>query len=421
MNTSSSESVLFEYLPRTTIDEVCGYLAKTTNMFTGVMDYQGKMVCLYMGGISCNLCRQRRVQNENATTCQRIDSFAAIEAARRKEAFMYVCPYGLIDMCAPIIIGNRYQGAIFMGQVLSDKETLESLPRVNIPLEDNPGDEHRLMELYKQEKQKLRTVSANDLKIYSDLLNYVAKYLSEVGYSCQMNEKLERMSDQIEQISYHLNQTEKHLLTVKNQLTQSLSIHEFITNSLNSINQFTILEEAPHTYSSIQRLSRILQYLLDKNDNLITVEQETSILREFISLENDICRQIKVHLNINITTPELLIPKFLLIHPTENAYRHAFSPDTENPELDITLSEDNSSVKIIIRDNGTGIPDQVTSGLLQYMITPDTRPPMRSGLYLILQNMRFLYGDKFHFDIDSHANTGTSIFISFPKMRSLHD
>ena len=236
-----------------------------------------------------------------------------------------------------------------------------------------------------------------------------------------MNERSERMSGQIEQMSFKLNQAEKQLLTVKNQLTQSLSIHEFIASSLNSINQFTILEEAPHTYSSIQKLSRILQYLLDKDDNLITIEQETSILRDFISLENDICRQIKVRLNINITMPELLIPKFLLMHLTENAYMHAFSPDMENPGLDITLSEDSSSVKIIFHDNGTGMPDEVTSGLLQYLITPDARPLEQSGLYLILQNMRFIYGDKFHFDIDSHADTGTNIFISFPKMRSLHD
>ena len=415
MSANKLESSLFEYIPKRRVDEVCRYLAQTTNMFTGVMDYQGKMISAYMGGVSCALCRRRRVQGEDASTCQRIDSFAAIEASRRGEAYMYVCPYGLIDICAPIIIDGRYQGAVFVGQVLTDAESMAALPRFNIPIEDDAEGERSMMARYERETARLNTVPFDKLKLYSSLLVYAAKYLSAMGMSALRDASLERRDAELEKMRWELDKTRSAALEDANRLAHLDSLRDFAINSHNPIHQLAVLEDADETQKGMRNLIELLQYLGSDGGGLVSVERETAYLRRYIDLQKSINSAVRVKLRLDGARPDTLIPKLMLIQLADNAFRHAFTSESLDPELTITLNTEGDELLVTASDNGSGMDEDVSTDLMQYMLDPSNAPAKEGWLYLLMRTLRLLYGERWRMDIDTSRGAGTTVTVAIPR------
>lgn len=415
MSTDRFEGSIYEYIPKRKVDEVCRYLAQTTNMFTGVMDYQGKLINAYMGGMSCTLCRRRRVQRDDTSTCQRIDSFAAIEAARRDGAYMYVCPYGLIDMCAPIIIDGRYQGAIFVGQVLTDEESMAALPRFNIPIAEDETLERNMMASYEREKPRLNIVPMDKLRLYASLLEYAAKYLSAYGMSSRRDEAINRRDAEVKKLRWELEKKQEVLLESSNRFEHLDSLRTFTLDSLNAVHQLVILEDIDETQQAMRNLIELLQYLGSEGGTLVSVERETAYLRRYTELKRTINGTIRVKLRLDGAQPDLLLPKLMLIQLADNAFQHAFTSESINPELTITLQTEGGELIVTAADNGSGMDEDVSTDLMQYMMNPDNVPAKEGWLYLLMRTLRLLFGDRWRMDIDSPRGGGTTVTVAIPQ------
>lgn len=409
------EGSLYEYIPKHKVDEVCRYLAQTTNMFTGVMDYQGKMINAYMGGVSCTLCRRRRVQREDMSTCQRIDSFAAIEASRRGGAYMYVCPYGLIDICAPIIIDGRYQGAIFVGQVLTDEESMAALPRFNIPIADDEATERNMIVNYEREKPRLNTVPMDKLRLYSSLLEYAAKYLSALGMSSLRDEAIDRRDAESEKLRWELEKKRETSLGSLNRLAHFDSLRAFTLDSLNAVYQLAVLEDSAETQKAMRNLIEILQYLGSEGRTLVSVERETAYLRRYTELKRTVNGAVTVRLQLDGVQPDLLLPKLMLIQLADNAFQHAFTSESINPKLTITIHTKDGELIVTASDNGSGMDEDVSTDLMQYMLNSENSPAKDSWLYLLMRTLRLLFGKRWRMDIDSSRGAGTTVTVVIPQ------
>lgn len=409
------ESSLFEYIPKRSVDEVCRHLAQTSNIFTGVMDYQGKMISAYTGGVSCSLCRRRRVSGENSATCQRIDSFAAIEAARRGGAYMYVCPYGLIDFCAPIIIDGRYQGAIFMGQVLTDAESMNALPRFNIPIADDEAAERDMMASYEREKPRLNTIPMDKLRLYGSLLEYAAKYLSALGMSSLRDEAIERRDAEAEKLRWELEKSRESSLENSNRLAHLDSLRVFTLDSLNAVHQLAVLEDAAGTQKATRNLIELLQYLGSEDGALVSVEHEAAYLRRYTELKRAVNGAVKVKLRLDGAQPDLLLPRLMLIQLADNAFQHAFTSESINPELTISLRTEGGELVVTASDNGSGMDEDISADLMQYMMNPENAPAKEGWLYLLMRTLRLLFGERWRMDIDSRCGAGTTITVAIPQ------
>lgn len=414
-------SDLLKYIPRTVLDEVCNSMADVTNIFTGIEDFRGVMVSLSTGELSCKLCRQRRIRVVDTMTCRRIDTFASIEASRQRNAIMYICPYGLIDMCAPIIIGDRLQGAIFMGMILTDQEGMDSLQQFNIPIDDNYEGEKELARQYREEKKNMKSVPFHLIKLYVNLVDTAAKYLSELGTRNMLEDEIVQMEKTIAQLETKQKHLQGSNLYVTNQLSSHLAIREFTLESLNSVNQMAILEDAPETKKGLQNLMQLLQYISNANNVFTILDREISYMEKYIELQQIIRSQVKISVDIHITHMEVIVPQFLLIRLIENAYYHAFTPESEEPKIHLSITEENGNIVIVLQDNGIGTPNNISTGLLQYMLDSTNIPDHKGALFLILRNMKYLYQESFHFDIDSKKNEGTSITLLIPNRRPEND
>lgn len=91
------------------------YLATSTGLAVITVDYKGMPLTRHSG---CNdFCRMLRDSPDYGDRCEKCDSFGGVEAARSKEAFLYLCHANIVDVAVPIIINELYLGAVMAGQV----------------------------------------------------------------------------------------------------------------------------------------------------------------------------------------------------------------------------------------------------------------------------------------------------------------
>ena len=115
-------------------------LAAVTDMAIITINYKGEPVTKHS---RCSeFCRTVRDIPFLSEQCQKCDSRGGIEAVRLQKPYIYLCHFGILDAAIPIMVNNRYLGAIMIGQVIltndSNADNLEVLCR----LEKDSFDKH---------------------------------------------------------------------------------------------------------------------------------------------------------------------------------------------------------------------------------------------------------------------------------------
>lgn len=62
----------------------------------------------------CSVIRENSVFRKR---CYRCDALAALEAVRLERPYIYLCHCGIVDVAVPVMVGDRYLGAVMFGQV----------------------------------------------------------------------------------------------------------------------------------------------------------------------------------------------------------------------------------------------------------------------------------------------------------------
>lgn len=132
----------------------------------------------------------------------------------------------------------------------------------------------------------------------------------------------------------------------------------FIHNALNSIQSLIADERKTEAINYIGTFSRLLRHVLEYSDsNVITLEKELQTLRLYIQLES---LRLNINLEYSVTTDENVIaenekvPPLILQPFVENALWHGLSRKTGNKQLNITVSQKNSTLICTVEDNGIG-------------------------------------------------------------------
>ncbi len=94
-------------------------LAKTTGTAIITVDYKGTPVTRHSCRTEfCSVIRENPVSRKR---CFRCDALAGLEAVRLNRPFIYLCHCGIVDAAVPVVVGDRYLGAVMFGEVrLSD-------------------------------------------------------------------------------------------------------------------------------------------------------------------------------------------------------------------------------------------------------------------------------------------------------------
>lgn len=147
-------------------------LSIVTKMAIITVDYKGIPVSKH--SYCSNFCHSVRNNPDLSSYCQKCDSRGGLEAVRINKPYIYLCHYNIVDIAIPIIIDDKYIGAIMAGQVkLNNKKDEESLERILSLPEKFSSDS--LNNLY----SKLPSLSYYEVKNIADMLFQLCNYIVE--------------------------------------------------------------------------------------------------------------------------------------------------------------------------------------------------------------------------------------------------
>lgn len=110
--------------------------------------------------------------------CEKCDSRGGLEAIRLNEPYIYLCHYNIVDVAIPIIIDDKYIGAIMAGQVkLSDPNETKILEQ--IVTTSNRDLANKKLEDLKEYYEQLPLLSYEKVKELANMLSYLCNYLVE--------------------------------------------------------------------------------------------------------------------------------------------------------------------------------------------------------------------------------------------------
>lgn len=90
-------------------------LAEMTGTAIITIDFKGNPITKHSCRTEfCSVIRENPVFRKR---CFRCDALAGLEAVRLERPYIYLCHCGIVDVAVPVMVGDRYLGAVMFGQV----------------------------------------------------------------------------------------------------------------------------------------------------------------------------------------------------------------------------------------------------------------------------------------------------------------
>ncbi|MDQ6421993.1 sensor histidine kinase [Paenibacillus sp. LHD-117] len=148
---------------------------------------------------------------------------------------------------------------------------------------------------------------------------------------------------------------------------------------------------------------------------LIPLRKELEHVEAYLMLEKArFPGRYTVHLDIEPSLEQVLIPPFTLQPLVENAVRHAFGKSKGNRGGQVTIRgrKEKDRMLLITEDNGSGIPADLLDTLGRQ--TVQSKTGTGTALHNIKKRIEEIYEGEASFRIESDRNEGTKVIITVP-------
>ncbi|MGG1312462.1 sensor histidine kinase [Cohnella laeviribosi] len=187
----------------------------------------------------------------------------------------------------------------------------------------------------------------------------------------------------------------------------------FLYNTLNSIRMLAILQQSTQIAKLIQSLNKLLHANMKLDNELVTLEEEIRLLRDYAALM-DLRYTNVFDIRWNIP-PEVLhaaVPPMLLQPVLENAIFHGAKGLERklNIEVAAKLEGNGRCLTVTIRDDGVGFEEEAVRNLLCQ--EPD-EASAHIGLLNVRERIRLRFGDEYGLRIERDEGM-TTVALSMP-------
>ncbi|MDR3139724.1 MAG: sensor histidine kinase [Treponema sp.] len=236
--------------------------------------------------------------------------------------------------------------------------------------------------------------------------------------SYQAGDEIERINREIEGIFNRLHNLirEVYVTKIYNQeatlrmLTSQIN-HHFLYNTLDSIRWKAIRNKDPEVGAQIEALSDLFHHVLNRGDDLVTVDQEIKHLETYLYIMNFRYGD-RVICNVDIPrgVRNIRIPKLILQPIVENAIIHGIEKKVGPGEISVRLKKQDELLVISISDNGKGIDPQEIKNMLK------EGDGFHEGFALknIEKRIKLCYGEEYGLEFFSDPKRGTEVRLSIP-------
>ncbi|AIY84978.1 MAG: PocR ligand-binding domain-containing protein [Clostridium baratii] len=386
-------------------------IAEATGISIITVDYKGKPATKHS---KCSeFCKLMRKNERFSELCEKCDSRGGLEAARLEKPYIYRCHKGLVDFATPIIVNGQYLGSVMAGQVLTEEEDLDLENIVNG--KDNFKNLEEKEELLKAYK-KLPVFKFERIQSIANMMFHISNYIVEEAVLKMAQKELNDKNIKFIEAKKERAELEKEYEACKLKALQAQINPHFLFNVLNSISALAIIEEAPKTQEVIFNLSNMLRYTLKKADKVVSIEEELKYIESYLALQKvRFGDRLNYEIDVSDNVKNHKIPFMSIQTFVENSIVHGLEGKEEGGIINIFSKEDEDSYTLCIKDNGTGITENILNGLkdeLEYRYGKDLD---KIGINNVNKRMAKYYGDDYKIEIESKVREGTLVKIIFKK------
>ncbi|WP_456272243.1 LytS/YhcK type 5TM receptor domain-containing protein [Bacillus sp. AK031] len=197
-------------------------------------------------------------------------------------------------------------------------------------------------------------------------------------------------------------------------LQAQISPH-FLFNSMNVIGSLIRIDPAQARKLLISLSHFLRQNLTGTTVKITSLEQELKHVKAYLEIEEArFVDRLKVQYDIDEGSLSQMIPPLTLQPIVENAIKHGIKNKEENCLVRITIHKQESGVKIIVEDNGEGIPPERLEQLGQNSLESETGTGF--ALYNINRRLTMMFGQEAALKIKSEYGQGTEVSFFIPEM-----
>jgi two-component system sensor histidine kinase YesM len=230
-----------------------------------------------------------------------------------------------------------------------------------------------------------------------------------------------QMADNIRDLLNRVIGNEQEKRRLELEVLQSQVNPHFLHNTLNSLKVMASLQKAEGIRQMVTALGRLLMYLSKNTAETITLEEEISLLNDYIYIQN-MRYQGRIQLNYDLENQKYLsckIIKFTLQPIVENAIFHGIEPKRDAGRIDIKVSERDGRLVICVRDDGVGMTPEEIESALALSQSAKTRGLSGIGIRNVNERIKLTYGQKYGLTIKSVVGEYTEVYLEIPLEASL--
>jgi len=203
--------------------------------------------------------------------------------------------------------------------------------------------------------------------------------------------------------------------TELNALQEQIKPH-FLYNTLDAIRCMTLTDEPMAVHNAIETLGSFYRKSLGKGGQVICVDEEISITKDYISLLTLRYESLfQISYDLDLSAYKYKVPKLFLQPLVENAVYHGIKPMGEEGEITLRIKTQLDELIFEIKDNGIGMPLPI----IQQVLDKNWRNKGSIGLFGTLERLKIFYGEKFSVSIISQKHLGTTLILALPKIENM--
>lgn len=231
----------------------------------------------------------------------------------------------------------------------------------------------------------------------------------------RINRSFNHMMDQVEELKISV--YEEQLLAQKIKmrfLAQQIKPH-FILNTLNILYSYE-QEEFPLIQRMIVYLSRYFRYVINANQDFVTLGQEMEHLRNYFEIQQArYVRTFEARVDFDPDLANCLIPPLLLQSFAENAIKYALLPD-RIVQIRVTAERTETGMRLTVMDDGRGISTEMLERIEQFRRDRVFRTDLGVGVQNAIDRVELLYCGQGNVMLSARDGGGTLVTIDLPAL-----
>ena len=179
-----------------------------------------------------------------------------------------------------------------------------------------------------------------------------------------LNESFHSMIETIQLLKIDKYELELSIKDAQLRMLQAQLNPHFMNNTLQSLGTLALQNHSPELYSLITNLSLMMNYAMDIQHPLISLQDEFDYAQRYLIFQRQRFGEA-LHFDLNPApdTASLMVPKMILQPVMENYFKHGFVKRTEGYYICATSHLDNGILTILVKNNGKSLSKEEVEAL----------------------------------------------------------